>query len=215
MGTNVKLKTIGEASLEVGGLSNPSKMPCRSWSTPAEQCRVGSKLRGIPGSVCESCYATKGCYGFKSTREAMARRFETLGKDWEAWVANFVVIMRNKPHFRWHDSGDVQGLDHLEAIAEIARKSPQTSFWLPTKEYGTVRAFLRKYGEFPDNLTVRVSAPMIGQRPDSRHMPDGTVGSAVGCDDAWQCPAPSQDGECGDCRACWDRTVPVVSYKIH
>ena len=27
--------------------------------------------------------------------------------------------------------------------------------------------------------------------------------------------APKQDGECGDCRACWDTNVKNVSYKEH
>ena len=26
------------------------------------------------------------------------------------------------------------------------------------------------------------------------------------------CPAPSQGGQCGDCRQCWDPKVKVVSY---
>jgi hypothetical protein len=29
------------------------------------------------------------------------------------------------------------------------------------------------------------------------------------------CPAPSQGGKCGDCRACWDPKVKVVSYGKH
>src|SRR5262245_62757253 len=58
----------------IGGLSDPSKMPCLSYSTPADACHLGSLLRKLPGTTCHDCYAMKGCYIFKSTREAMARR---------------------------------------------------------------------------------------------------------------------------------------------
>lgn len=30
-----------------------------------------------------------------------------------------------------------------------------------------------------------------------------------------ECPAYKQDGQCKDCRACWDRKVKQVSYKEH
>jgi hypothetical protein len=213
--SNVKVSfgTKRQASEYVGGLSNPAKMPCKSYGLPASECIVGSKLRAIPGSVCSKCYAHKGCYAWNSTQVAQRRRFDvTMGHDWERWEAAFVKLMENAQYFRWHDSGDVQGLDHLEAIDRIAQKCPDTRFWLPTKEYGTVRAFLRKHGAFAPNLNVRVSAPMLGEMPK---MIEGTTGSAVNVSEAFQCRAPQQDGECRDCRACWDASVPVVSYKQH
>ena len=41
-------------------LSRTSKMPCESISLDARQCKTGSKLAKIPGSVCNGCYALKG-----------------------------------------------------------------------------------------------------------------------------------------------------------
>ena len=29
------------------------------------------------------------------------------------------------------------------------------------------------------------------------------------------CPAPKQDNECKDCRACWDKKVKNVAYLAH
>ena len=29
------------------------------------------------------------------------------------------------------------------------------------------------------------------------------------------CPAPKQNNECRDCRACWDATIKTVSYGKH
>ena len=51
-----------EAWKLVGGLSKPGKMPGWSIGIPAKECKTGSKLRAVKGSVCEDCYALKGCY---------------------------------------------------------------------------------------------------------------------------------------------------------
>ena len=202
-----------EALRVIGGLSNPSKMPGKSYGLPASACKVGSILRDVKGSVCSDCYACKGCYQFPSTVNAQARRLEiTLSSNWDTWVEAFTVLMGNMPHFRWHDSGDLQSVDHLEAICQVARNCPDTMFWLPTKEVGMVRAWMAEHGGFGPNLNVRLSAPMVGKLPV--HVA-GTTGSAVNVADAFQCPAPTQDGECRECRACWDQHTPVVSYKKH
>ena len=51
-----------EALQIVGGLSKPSKMPGWAYGLPAKECKTGSKLVKVPGSVCYNCYALKGCY---------------------------------------------------------------------------------------------------------------------------------------------------------
>ena len=53
-----------EALKIVGGLSKPSKMPGWAYGLPAAECKTGSKLAQVPGSVCSGCYALKGCYVF-------------------------------------------------------------------------------------------------------------------------------------------------------
>ncbi len=201
----------------VGGLSNPSKMPGWSYGIPAAECIVGSLLRKIEGSVCSKCYAHKGMYGFPAVQAAQRRRFDILSADLESWKVGMRDLIERKYArktgddrvFRWHDSGDIQSLDHLESIVWIAEQLPDIAFWLPTKEYGIVR----KYGKaFPDNLVVRVSAPKIGKTAD---LPAGTVGSTVGADTGFQCEAYSRGGECGPCRACCKKDVRWVNYPKH
>ena len=53
-----------EALKLVGGLSKPSKMPGWAYGIPAAECKTGGKLKLVPGSTCEGCYADKGCYVF-------------------------------------------------------------------------------------------------------------------------------------------------------
>lgn len=201
-----------EAKLIAHTLSNPSKMPCKSYSLPIEACITGSKLRKIPGSVCSKCYAGKGCYQFASTKKAVAKRLESITKP--NWSKAMVSLIGNSRYFRWHDSGDLQGLDHLQRIIQVAKATPHTKHWLPTKEIGMVRDYVNDGNEIPTNLTIRVSAPMIDSRPlaDQGHPQVKTCRSVTAGHD---CPAPEQNGECRDCRRCWDTNVNDVAYLMH
>jgi len=209
--------TIKELAARVGGLSTPSKMPGFAYGIPAWECKIGSTLRKRPGSVCSKCYALKGMYGFPIVKSAQVRRLEALSRS--DWVENMIALLRAKYRnrkgrdrvFRWHDSGDIQSLGHLEKIVAIAKNLPSIKFWLPTKERRIVKDFLSR-NSFPANLVVRVSAPMIGQRAKS--LP-GTHSSTVNFSGGRQCPARHQGGECKNCRACWDKRIPSVNYPQH
>ena len=68
-----------EAWTRVGGLSEPSKMPCHGYSIPANTCKLGSMLAKVKGTTCNGCYALKGRYVMPTVREALNRRFASLG----------------------------------------------------------------------------------------------------------------------------------------
>jgi hypothetical protein len=200
-----------------GGLSAPSKMPCHSFSISAKRCNVGSKLRKVAGSTCNKCYALKGRYVFPNVERAMERRLAAMYASPNEWAAAIVASIwkKGEKHFRWHDSGDLQGMNHLRTIVAIAEELDQVQFWLPTREYGIVRDYLREFKAFPPNLTVRVSAPMIGQVA-SEWEHSSSVDAVHTPLTAWaDCVAPKQGNKCMDCRACWDQNVEVVNYKKH
>lgn len=207
----------------VGGLSEPSKMPWFSYSLPAEKCRMGSHYRLQTGTVCSKCYARKGKYVFPNVQHAMFNRFNILDGNITEWAAHMVALLERKAngnqyYFRWHDSGDLQGLQHLRAIVWIAKMLPHVQFFLPTKEAVLVEQEFYHIWSAP-NLTVRVSAPMIGQVIKLLHHQTSSVGvekTHLGeVLDIFQCPAHEQGNVCGECRACWDRGVEVVNYKEH
>jgi hypothetical protein len=206
-----------EASDYVGGLSSPSKMPCYSYSIPAWECKVGSKLREIPNSVCSTCYARKGRYVFQNVKDAQYRRFGTLNN--EKWVESFVYMITEKAmtYFRWHDAGDLQSVQHLANIVEVAKRCPNCKFWLPTREIEIVDEYLSTNFEVPSNLTIRVSATMIdGKAPTQFIEKWNLVGSHVTTDESKvNCHSFKNEGKCGDCRACWDKTVADIFYKKH
>jgi len=198
----------------VGGLSSPSKMPCHGYSIPAQACNVGGRLRSIKGSTCSSCYACKGRYMFANVQNALQRRLDAFNNDpeWEDYMVELIRRKERSGFFRWHDSGDLQSMEHLLAIIEIADRLPDIQFWLPTREVGLMKQFVRQYGAhaIPDNLIIRVSAAMIGGDAVSI---DGCHKSRV--DKVGSCPAPKQNNQCGSCRACWDKSVETVTYSLH
>ena len=195
-----------EAWTLVGGLSKPSKMPGWSIGIPAKECKTGAKLRLIPNSVCEGCYALKGCYVFKVVQEAQYKRLEAIQHpDWVLAMAT--LINSKKPNvFRWHDSGDVQDVQHLEKIFEVCRLTPSKRHWMPTRE-----AWIKDHMEAaPANLVVRFSSPMVDQGPVKSWANTSTVSTK-----SRTCPAPDNNNECGSCRACWDPLVKNIEYGKH
>ena len=195
-----------EAWTLVGGLSKPSKMPGWSIGIPAKECKTGAKLRLIPDSVCEGCYALKGCYVFKVVQEAQYKRLRAISHpDWVLAMAT--LINSKKPDvFRWHDSGDVQDVQHLEKIFEVCRLTPSKRHWMPTRE-AWIKDHMHKA---PANLVVRFSSPMVDQGPVKSWANTSTVSTK-----SRSCPAPDQDNACGSCRACWDPNIKNIEYGKH
>lgn len=230
------ITTIKRATEIAGSIGNPSKMPGKSYGLPAAAaawvptvchdlgiavppsfgCPVGAKLAAIRGTTCASCYATRANYRYGSVQKAQAKRASGVFNP--QWVAAMVYLIGKRvdaadPFFRWHDSGDLLGLWHLEKIAMIASMTPTVRHWLPTREAKVVAEFAAKHGALPANLTVRVSATKVDGAPGSFAQTSTVHRDATPVGHV--CPAPTQGNQCGDCRACWSADVANVSYHVH
>ena len=218
MSIEVEFKTK-KAALEIAvSLSKPSKMPCKGYSLPAAECNVGSKLREVCGSVCSNCYAYKrGNYIYPNVQDALYKRLDAITHP--QWVAAMVKLIGNDDYFRWHDSGDLMSMAHLQSIIRICELTPNTKHWLPTKEKALVSRYVREIGSLPDNLIIRVSAAMVNGKKPVVHpgLKTSTVHTHGYQVDrkTWVCPASAQDGKCLDCRACWNKSIDNVSYLEH
>ena len=226
-------RTLKAAEKYVGGLSRPSKMPGYSYGLSAKQCKTGSKYAKKEGTICSKCYALKGHYVFPVAVQAHSRRLESLDKPY--WVHAMAAVINGKylnyvkkplardcSVFRWHDSGDIQNLQHLLKIVSVVRHTPKVTHWLPTKELGIVREFLQLKHKVPKNLIIRLSTVKIGDsvpevwKREFGNTP-GIAYSAVGSKTDSTCVAYTQGGKCLDCRNCWSREEQhkVVSYPLH
>ena len=198
-----------EANILTGGLSRPSKMPGYAYNLPAPRCNVGSKLVNIPGTVCDGCYALKNRYKFRNVKEALERRYQAA-KNNPNWIYGMVYLIQVSKHkeFRWHDAGDLIDLQHLLRIFEVCKLTPDVKHWLPTREAQILSNIDPRM--VPDNLIIRLSATMVdGPAPKSWPWTSTVVKAGASC------PAPKQNNECKDCRACWDKKVKNVSYGKH
>ena len=191
-----------------GGLSKPSKMPGFSYNLPATKCITGSKLVKIPGSVCSGCYALKGRYRFSNVKNAMQRRLDSINNPlWPQAMA--AQILSHKPKFfRWHDSGDLQSLDHLKKIFEVCNLTPGIKHWLPTREATIIGCITPD--QVPKNLIIRLSAHKVDGKAATFWPWTSTVVTSEKT-----CPAAEQGNKCLDCRACWNRDVKNVAYGKH
>lgn len=217
-------KTIKQADEVYGKFSAPSKMPGWGYGLPSSKCKTGGELRYVEGSVCYSCYAADSWdwakqgghhsnYPWKNVKSANQRRFNSLTN--ELWVPAIVfsILKRKCEEFRWHDSGDLQSVNHLYNICKVCENTPSTKHWLPTREYAIVDA---SDFDFPENLCVRVSAHMIGKSAPRRF-----ANTSVVVDDPsgyiHVCPVTTDDNRksCDNCRNCWDKSISTIAYVRH
>jgi hypothetical protein len=195
-----------EAKKITGGLSKPSKMPGPAFNLPASRCITGAKLVKVPGSVCHGCYALKGRYRFENVQKALEGRRQALSSP--HWVEAMTVLVQGHEFFRWHDSGDLQSLEHLKKIFEVCKRTPSTKHWLPTREAQILKQVQPE--DVPENLIIRFSSHMIDQGPVSFWPHTSTVVTKNKT-----CPAAEQDNACGSCRACWNKEVKNIAYGKH
>jgi hypothetical protein len=153
-------------------------MPGWSIGLPAKECKTGGKLRLGPESVCADCYALKRLLRVQGCARCTVSKAASVANP--QWVKAMTHLINSKKPdvFRWHDSGDVQDLDHLNKIYEVCRATPSKRHWMPTRE-----AWIKDHmQDKPDNLVIRFSAPMVNQRaPASWPNSSEVVDSGASC----------------------------------
>jgi hypothetical protein len=147
----------GVAEKVTGGLSSPGKMPCPAWGI--------SVLAKQPGTTCSECYALKRNYRRETVQEKLKERYRGLFNLLWTLAMAFLIHHYCDRYFRFFESGDLQEVNHLKNIVTIAEAETDVKIWMPTREIETVRAVLKEIVEFPENLTVRVSASKIDGKP--------------------------------------------------
>jgi len=202
-------------AVEYGKVSlGNTKMPGTTFPICAFACYTGSKLAKVKGSVCEQCNMRR----LQKIRPSVDQGYKTNLFKWQVsntsnWIDAMVFQIKRYAadgYHRWFDSGDLQSMEMLEAIAEVARQTPKVKNWLPTKEYQIITKYL-KTNTLPANLIVRVSAAMIDGKPSKAFRNTSTVhrnNEPLG----FECKARTRGNACGPCRACWDKRIKNVSY---
>ena len=85
----------------------------------------------------------------------------------------------------------------------------------PLAVFDPLLGVLRKLAALP-NVTVRPSALNFGDNaPTVAGLHAGSTAAMPDIFRAKQCPAPTQNNNCGDCRACWEAKDTPVAYARH
>lgn len=188
----------------------------KSWSLQAlDTCPASKNADGSLVDACKGCYATTGNYNYPNVKAPRAHNKE----DWQRleWVDDMVQALQDSRYFRWFDSGDMYAIGLAEKILEVMQRTPWVKHWLPTRmhKFPKFRGVLTEMQAL-DNVSVRFSSDSVtGQFIAGLH------GSVIipTIDDATPemtvCKAYENAGKCNGCRACWDKSVPVIAYPAH
>lgn len=188
----------------------------KSWSLQAlETCPASKNADGSLVDACKGCYATTGNYNYPNVKAPRAHNRE----DWQRleWVDDMVQALQDSRYFRWFDSGDMYTIGLAEKILEVMQRTPWCKHWLPTRmhKFPKFRGVLTEMQAL-DNVMVRFSSDSVtGQFIKGLH------GSVIvpTIDDVTPkmqaCEAYQHGGKCNGCRACWDKSVPLIAYPAH
>lgn len=217
-----------DAMQVIGGFSEASKLPCKSYSIPAEYCKTGTQLRSIEGSICQDCYACDNEMGsgwFMKDRVMQPMTHRLLQVLFNPrWTKAMIFLLSHYKwaFFRWHESGDIQNYEHFVQLCIIADAVPETKFWLPTQEWDIIIEYWEKHDRVPlrelhPNLVIRLSARMKKDTcPTWLAERLGVATSNTSSDmTKVDCPAHSHGQTCGDCRNCWNYDKMTVTYALH
>jgi len=195
-------------------LSKTSKLDgILSWSLQAlETCPGSVNKDGSLVDACKGCYATTGNYNYPNVK---APRIENR-EDWQAedWVERMVNALESQRYFRWFDSGDMYSIGLAEKILKVMESTPWVKHWLPTRmvKFSKFQGIVSKMQQLP-NVMVRFSSDSVTGEHGPEH------GSVIVSDPSqskgFLCRAYENEGRCNGCRACYDKSVPLVSYPAH
>ena len=198
-------------------ISTTSKLDgIRSWSLQAlETCPGSIESPGILVDACKGCYATSGNYRYPNVKAPR----ESNKLDWvrAEWADDMVAELSNDRYFRWFDSGDMYSIGLAEKILEVMVRTPWCNHWLPTR--------MHKFPKFALVIASMQALPNVMARPSSDSIVGvfipGTHGSVIVPDSRVDpemvtlCKAYENNGKCSGCRACYDKSIPVIAYPAH
>ena len=188
----------------------------RSWSLQAlDTCPGSIESPGVLVDACAGCYATTGNYRFSNVKAP--REFNRL--DWQRmeWADDMVFELERDRYFRWFDSGDMYSLALAEKICEVMRRTPWCKHWLPTRmhKFPKFALVLHAMNQLLNVMVRPSSDSIVGEFIPGLHGSVIVPDSRVNPDMVTLCRAYEHEGKCSGCRACYDKSVPVIAYPAH
>lgn len=117
-------------------------------------------IKGTCCCNCDGCYATKGCYNFKSTIDCLALNTILIRK-YASWIENAInaqLEIVGACDVRISASGDMESLEIVKLWQRIATKNSNCRFWTYTK----YEQFEDAFDGIPNANIVKSLIPDIG-----------------------------------------------------
>lgn len=113
-----------------------------NWSLPAFAVKLtnGENFNVCPqaGACAKFCYARNGTYNFRNVKARHIANLEYILEDPHGWFNHMLDEVQHKKmkgkFVRIHDSGDFFNEIYLELWLQIARETPNVTFYCYTKE---------------------------------------------------------------------------------
>src|SRR3954454_20846157 len=145
-------------------------MPGPSWSLPAHKACPRAN-----GTICDSCYASKGCYRYSSTQNAQNARFAWTVESMRSpagraqWIAAMIAGIRQSgcSYFRVHDSGDMFNVAYAECWYAVCQALPAIRFWIPTRSWQQPNSPLPVFDPLLNTLRRLATLPNVTVRPSA------------------------------------------------
>jgi hypothetical protein len=187
----------------------------KSWSLQALDTCPGSIDNGELVDACKGCYATTGNYNYPNVKAPRTHNKQ----DWQRleWADDMVQALQDSRYFRWFDSGDVYSVALAEKLLEVMQRTPWCKHWLPTRMHKFPKfRFVLTTMQSLENVMVRFSSDSVtGDYVDGLHGSVIVPLSSAATDKMSLCRAYENGGKCSGCRACWDKSVPLIAYAAH
>lgn len=110
------------------------------------------------------CYDVKACLQYENVRKARAKNTAIFKHSREEFFNQLWAKMsrkKNNKFLRFHVSGEIMDINHIEWIIKTAEMFPDFTIWTYTKMYGIVNEYIRQHGGtkgcIPANLTIMYS----------------------------------------------------------
>ena len=124
-----------------------------------------TNIKGTCGGHCEDCKSS--CYAIRCA----LRNHNTVIP---AWGINTVILRTDREkvkseiteycnknivkYFRFHTSGELESLEHLDLYCDICRMNPEVTFYIYTKRFDLlVEWFVERGEKKPDNFVINLS----------------------------------------------------------
>ena len=215
------------------------------------------QLVNIPGTCsrfCENCAKDGACYAWRDcklhhnvTAKAWGENTVLL-RQHKVWhlIDEFITKKNSKKQtvftFRINTSGEIEDEWELENWNNLAKKHPEVTFAIYTKNYDALKAFTLRNGGSADNFVINVSEwhgvakEFLEKYPDKYNIFEYDDSKSKTCDlpeeekmrlaATQHCPAVTPDGHhakdahgnditCDMCRRCYRKTGKRTAVYAH